>query len=169
MKEIEVPVPSVDIHCSCPPSLSHALTLPTPSLISPITGFSFVCVGVRVIRPTPLISPSHSCSSVVHSSTSFSYTVLFLCMTILLSGQQGDIIILQGFFSIQLTFLFCHFKMHEVSYLKIFFGFYFLFYKKKQKTQNEAGTNSWLENRNKPWNWENLITENAANAGTYNS
>lgn len=30
----------VHIHCSCPSSLSHAVTLPSPSLISPIGGFS---------------------------------------------------------------------------------------------------------------------------------
>lgn len=74
----------MDIHCSCPSSLSHAVTLPTPSLISPISGFSFFlffsCVCVCVCQMSDslawLTSPSHSCRSVVHSNTS---SVLLYC------------------------------------------------------------------------------------------
>ena len=102
-------VPCVDIHCSCPSSLSHAVTHPTPSLISPISGFCFfsfcVCVCVCVMSDwPPLFSPSHGCSSVVHSNASFSNKILFFCIAILLSCQWVDITVTR-FLSL-ITFIF---------------------------------------------------------------
>lgn len=74
------------VHCpawtfvACDPSsLIHSVTLPGPSLISSISGFSlcvYVCVCIR-IHLSLLISPSHSCCSVVHNNTSPSNEVLF--------------------------------------------------------------------------------------------
>lgn len=99
----------VDSHCSCPSSSSHAVTLPTPSLISPISGFSFftfcVCVCVCVMSDwPPLFSPSHGCSSVVNSDASFSNKILFFCSAILRSCQRVDITV--TWFLNPITFIF---------------------------------------------------------------